>query len=691
MSDTEVQEEPIDTAPAEPRGSAAAGETQFNEDITVFLGNPLSHLDKGRVKAYAAQGRGKVQGNHFVYVCEDDLAPRTIKTSNYASIINPSLARLVATGAFYWPPAKGQRYGYVYENNLGRPLMHDDRRGGLGWKAEDVLASVVRPLVGVLMDMRDKDLVHGEIRPGNIFDGGQKKVERAILGECLCLPASAGLPALYETIERGMADPLARGIGSRQDDMYSLGVTLTVLLRSHDPMDGFSDREIVESKMDLGSYNALIGKDRFTGSILELLRGLLYDDAAQRWNLDDVVAWLDGRRLTPKQSAKKIKATRPIVFNGNKYLYPESLGFDLNLNPPEAVQIIDGGEMEQWLQRAIDDKILTSRVEKAVVMAEEGGRSGSYPERLATRLGIALHPDAPIRYKNISVFPEGVGKALAHAYVHKQNIQIFEELINQHFVVQWVDMLVNVMADSSALISRFDSCRHFLRQNQIGYGIERCIYFLSSETPCLSEKTKGYNVKNPEDLLMAFEGVSESPRRPALLFDRHIVAFLSVKDRKNIDPYMPDINGDKPYKRIMGELKTLATIQKRSRMQPFPGIAGWIADNLEPAYERFHDRELRKSLKQKVDKLVPGGDLAKIAALFDNPKVYEEDRREFRRAMHEYLTLERETKTLSLKLEHDPRFGQETGRQVAAFVSGLVSAIIIVITAFVVLTGKVGV
>lgn len=694
MSDKEVQEEPQNPAPpaadARPDG-AVSGETQFNDDITVFLGSPLPYLDKGSVRAYAAQGRGKALGNHVVYICEDDLTPRTIKAANYASIINPSLAKLVATGTFYWPPEKRQRYGFVYENNLGRPLMADDRRGGMGWKAEDVLFSVVRPLVSVLMDMRDKDLVHGEIRPGNIFDSNQKKLERVILGDCLCLPASAALPVLYEPIERGMCDPLAKGMGTLQDDMYSLGVTLTVLLRTHDPMDGFTSREIIENKMDQGSYNALIGKDRFTGSILELLRGLLYDDAAQRWNIDDVNAWLDGRRLTPKQSAKKIKATRPINFNGGKYLHPEALAHDLNNSPAETVQIIDDGEVDQWLQRAIDDKILSARVEKAITMSAEAGRSGAYPERLTTRLAIALHPDAPIRYKNLSVFPEGFGKALTHAYIHKQNIQMYEEIINQHFVVQWVDMLVNAVADSSSLISRFDSCRHFLRQAQIGNGIERCIYFLNPECLCLSDKLRGFNVRSPEDLMVAYEAISASPRRPALFFDRHIVAFLSVKDRKNIDPYMPDINGDKMYKKILGEMKTLATIQKRSRMQNFPGIAGWLADNLPPVYERFHDRELRAALKQKVDKLVSGGDLAKIAALFDNQKVHEEDRREFRRAMREYIELDKETRTLAVRLERDQHFGRETGRQVAAFVSGMVAAIIIIATAFVILTGKVGV
>lgn len=698
MSDTKVQEEPTekpaeDAAVSSPDNTVLAGmrgatTTQFNDDITIYIDQRLSQYDKGPIKAYAGSGKGKAPARVFVMVCEPDLVPRSSKTANYVSVINPDVTRLVATGPFYWPPEKRERYGFVYEDNLGHPIMKDSRHGGLAMKPEDVLGAVVRPIVSALMDFRDKDIVHGNINPGNMFDGGKKKLDRAMLGECLSAPASSMQPVLYETIERGMATPIARGIGGIQDDMYALGVSLAVMLRSHDPMEGMSDDKIIQQKMEHGSYNALIGKDRFTGSILELLRGLLYDDAVQRWNIDDVNAWLDGRRLSPKQSAKRLQATRPIMFNGQKYIYPEALARDLQKNPSDVVQMVEGGELDQWLQRAIDDAILTTRVEKAITLASDAGRSGAFSERLTTRLGIALHPDAPIRYKDLSVMPDGVGKALTQAYIKKANIQLYEDLVNQHFVVQWVDMLLNATVDSSSIISRFDSCRNFLRQAQVGYGIERCIYYLNPECPCLSDKLKDYYVRSPEDMMSAFEDMSSKATKPLMFFDRHIVAFLSVKDRKNIDPYLPEINNEQAHKKILGEIRTLATIQKRSRLGKFPGICNWIAESLGSVYERYHDRELRETLKSRIEKMKDGGDITKIAGLLDDNKTNENDRREYRRAMQEYYHLERESHILASKLEKDKTFGRETGRQASAFVSGVIAAIIIIITAFLTLTGK---
>ena len=659
----------------------------YNDDIIITPSRPLPSYDKGEIKAYAARGSAKVPRRLAALICDDQLTPRISKAANFASIINPSLVRLIASGPVDWGPDKRRHYAFIYEDNLGQPLMTNDTQGGLGWKPDNVLNTVVRPMLGTLLDLRNKDIVHGEIRLGNIFDGGVKDPDRVVLGECLSRPAS-GLPVLYETIERGMADPVGRGIGSFKDDLYSFGVCLAVLLRTNDPMKGMNAREIIEQKMEMGSYGALTGRDRFTGAILELLRGLLYDDPNQRWGLEDMQAWLDGRRLTPKQAAKKVKANRPIHFNGDKYMRPEELARDLSLNPSETVQLVDSGELDQWLERAVNDKPLTERVEKALNEAMGGeGRSAGYADRVTTCLAIAMHPDAPIRYKSVSVLPDGMGKALTRAFMLKKDIQVYQEIIQHYFIMQWVDVHTHASVDSGSLISKFDSCRAFLRQPAIGYGIERCIYYLNPECFCLSEKIERFYVRSPEDLMETFEKMSTLPDKPIRFFDRHIVAFLSVKDRKNIDPYSSEISADQPYKKILGELKTLATIQKRSRLDKYPGIAKWAAENLEPVYERLHDRELRVKTKARIEKTAVDGDLIKMAGIIDDAQLYEGDSQGFRRAMRYYYDLEEESRKLTIQLSRGDMYGRTLGRQISAVFSGIVAIIVILASAYMALNG----
>lgn len=692
MSDVTVQNEPEIKAESAPvvappspppvKGVALTGEVIFNESITIYAGNRLPQFDKGPIKAYTARGTDKAPSHLFALICEEHLTPRTLKAANYFSILNPSLVRLVASGVAEWPPAGKQKYCFIFENTLGNPLIKEDGRGGLGLKPELVLNAAIRPLIGVLADMRDKDLVHGNICVSNIYDGGSKSFERAILGECLSTPVSYLQPALYETIDRAMCSSIGRGMGTQQDDMYALGVSLAIMMRHSDPLEGLSDEEIIVRKMEDGSYASLLGRDRITGAILELMRGLLYDDENQRWTLDEVLVWLDGRRLSPKQASRRSKANRPVLLNGEKYIRPELLARDIVKNPSEAKQLIEEGELEQWLSRALEDKVATAHFEKALKMADEGGKGGDYNERLATRTAIALHPEGPLRYKNISVFPEGVGPALTESFIMKRDLQSYHDFFMNYFITQWVDAQSTAVPDVSNLVSRFDGARAFLRQKGLGGGLEKCIYSMNPEVHCLSEKVQKFHVRSPEELLRAYEKMSHLSGRPTLFFDRHIVAYLSVKDRKNIDPYLHDLNAPENYKRIIAEAKTLATIQKRSQMERFPGIAKWMVENMEPVYERFHDRDLRLDTKKKAERLIESGDLAKIVALFDDPAVYQGDNVEFRRSMRKFHDLEQETIEIDRALRDEATLGKDTGRQIAAVVAGVLAGIIIMVAAF---------
>ena len=236
--------------------------------------------------------------------------------------------------------------------------------------------------------------------------------------------------------------------------------------------------------------------------------------------------------------------------------------------------------------------------------------------------------------------------------------------------------------DVGNLITKFDSCRAFLRQNTMGYGIERCLYFLCPECQCISERLEGYYVRSPEDFMFALEGISDHPKRPELFIDRHIAAFLSIKDRRNIDPFFVELNAPEYYKKVLGNLKTVATIQKRSRMDKFPGIAHWVADILPPVYERYHDRELRAELRKRVDKLKKTGDLTKIIMLLDDNDMKQNDFLSFKKAMDEYRDITAEHDELKQKMEKPEVFGKETGQEVAAIVSGFLAGIIILIFAF---------
>lgn len=677
--------EPSKTAPAAPpNASAADGEvTRFKGEIDILYKMQLPHLDCGPAKAYSARS-SKAGGNntHFALISDPSLLPRQRAASKMAAIINPSLARLIGAGIVYWPPAGAQRYAFIYENTMGVPLVKPENKGGMGWKPERVIATVVKPMISVLLDLRDKDLVHGNIRAENMFVSGSAGNERVALGDCLSTPPGLLQPALYEPLERALADPLARGQGSFEDDLYAFGVTLCFMLRTRDPLEGLTEQQVIQQKMELGSYAALTGKERFSGGILELLRGLLYDDRAQRWTLDEIEAWDQGQRLSPKQTVRKIKAARPLHFNDERYFRPVQLAMDLTKNPTEAVQMIDSDTLGQWVARSLEDKEAAARLEVAIESAQENGRGPGYADRLLSRVSIALDPEAPVRYAGMRLHPEGLPYVLAETAVKKKNLSVLGDILSQTLIMYWLQNQTDVRLDIGGLIARYDGARSFLRQTQMGYGMERCIYSLCPEIHCLSEHLVKYMVLSPEDLMYALEDMSAQSGKPDLVVDRHISAFLSVRDRRMVDPFLTELNAPERYKKVMANIKVLATIQKRSRMDMFPGITQWMVGALDPVYERFHDRELREAIRRKVEKIKDSGDISKIVSLFDNVQTAQQDFNDFRKAMREYHELRDEHSLLEHKMNKTKSYGRDTGREVAAIVSGVLAGILILAFAF---------
>ncbi len=656
----------------------------LNEDVTILPAQPRSALNKKSVQVFAAQGDGRAPTNLLAYICDPALSPRTIKGSNYAAIHNPHMMRLIAAGSAIWESERKRKYCFVYEDTIAKPLLAEGARPVMGLKSETVINGVLKPMVGVFYDLQNTDIVHGAIHPGNMYGTlSGNTLEKFVLGECLSLPASYEIPALYETIERMMAQPAGRGTGTLQDDLYALGASLAVMMRYADPMDNLSLADMIRYKQEQGSFNAFFGKETVNGNHVDLIRGLLQDDPLLRWTLSDIENWLEGRRQSPKSGNRRKKAGRPLTLGNQKYFYPELLAYDLDKSGSEGVRLIDSGEFEQWVTRALEDTHVEARIEKLKHNVEDAGQKDTRDRRLLSSMAMALHPQAPLRYEGLSVMPQGFGAALSETVAHKGNIRPYLDLIQSRLVVQWLEIQEVGSLDISSIFSKFDSCRTFLNQANSGYGFERCLYTMDPECPCLSEKIAAYSARSPEDILMAFEEVTKGSSKPIRLFDRHVTAFLMSCDRKNIEPHLPEINAPNEHKKLIGELRTLATVQKRTRSAQTPHLAKWFASQADIFLSRIHDREERKKLSTALASAAESGDLTRILMLIDNPMVRMNDINNFRLAMQEYSVAEREGAILHRELESNPHFGRGTGRSTAAAISAIIAFLIIALTVFV--------
>jgi hypothetical protein len=648
----------------------------LGEQFEVFFDHPLPRYGFAGVKVYHARSTRGGTGC-LAYVCEHGMQPRLHVAEKYGGLQSLALARLLGRGAIKCPDHQ-ERYTFIYENNLGAPLVPMTGEPlAYGFKPDVVIDAVLKPLVSMLQEMHNADLAHGGLRVDNLFDAGVLPLQRVIVGDALTHIYLGSQPMIALPPHLSIAQSTGRGLGSPADDMYALGVICAILARSHDPMQGKTDDQIYMHKLDFGTFSTLIENERLPSNLLELLRGLLQDDADLRWGISDIFDWFEGKRTGHRQGNKKLKASRHIVLGSEKLLLPSMFAYFAARDVPGAVKLIESGEIKQWIRRSISDDKLDQRYDDALESGAEGAVGGSSrgPEWMVGRLCVAMEPTNPIFYKQLRLYPESFGPVLAELIINGQDVRPLVELINDQMVTYWMNMQPELPADFNMMINRFEQCQQFIKQKSTGYGIERCVYFLAPEIHCLSPALKNFIVHTPEQLLVALNTLAERSDRPERILDRHMVAFISVKDRKLVDRYLPDLATTDIHRQIAGTLGVLAAIQARGRMVPLPELTRWVCSWAQHTFERYHDRDIRTSLAKKIGELKDSGYLMKVMdTLFDHDR-QKRDQYDYRVAVQEYYQLSVERIQLGEAMKHQDRFGTQAGRDLGALIAGIAMAL----------------
>jgi len=199
----------------------------------------------------------------------------------------------------------------------------------------------------------------------------------------------------------------------------------------------------------------------------------------------------------------------------------------------------------------------------------------------------------------------------------------------------------------------------------------------------LSPVLKDYFIFTPEALLLALEVISRQEQRPSAVLDRHMTAFLSVREPRLIDQHLGHLGSPDKGKQMIGVLRALAAIQRRFATGPVPGVCNWLISMTPPLIELVHNRELRQDMTRQVNRMMGGGNLSALLEVLDDHLLIQDDMNRFDRARNEYKILVYEKSEIENYLRKRRNFGKETGRQVSMIFSSFLS--VAVITIYVVL------
>ena len=634
---------------------------------------PLPDLSTPSAEAFAAEDKRDPTRSLYALICKPELPPRTNVMRALKGVSSAGLQQLVEWGPMNWPPAGRQCMTVVYERPAGRRVMTNLRGEITRIDEYQINKKVIEPLTAALKELDGRGITHRAIRPTNLFflDGNG---ERVAFGDCVSAPPGFDQPVLFETVESGMCTPIARGGGIPGDDFYALGVTLALLVLGRNPMAGQSDDAILGAKIQMGSYNTLIGDERLPLALIELLRGLLCDDADQRWDVEDLDLWLSGRRMSPLQPRGEKRAARGFPFLGKEYFNGRELSQAMAKNWAQAIPPVVEGKLELWLRRAVEDKEKANVVAEVVRMALTTTDKKGSTDLMLCKILILLDQAAPIRYKGFNAMPDGFGVALAATVANRGDTRLLTEIISREVPKLWFELRGEYQPDNSLMEANFRELRNYLSNTGMGFGLERCLYEMNDALPCQSSLIGEEYVIEVKEVLPALNaGAAKRGDGKQPPIDRHIAAFLGARMRSDIDRNLASLAEPDAGVVMMATLNLYAVLQYRLGPESLPGLAGWMGSALAPIIANFHSREKRNALEKDLPKLVRKGSLVEMYHMLENAEERVKDEQEFNWAQAQFHAAEEEIKHIITETEERAVEADRIGRQTAA-VTGIIIA-----------------
>ncbi|MFK7866241.1 MAG: hypothetical protein AB8B77_02225 [Alphaproteobacteria bacterium] len=651
-----------------------------NDRYVIDDQRPMEQFHQLPALAYAVSRKNEEEVIGYALVCDPKAPPRRRMIAELQKLTNRSISIIYDQAVIDWPSEQRRCPAIIFEIPAGPKLFTTPQSVIKPLSEDHIINHFIQPNALMLQEMHENGQFHRMIRADNIFYEDTSLTE-IWLGECVSSPPGLAQPAIYEMLENCLATPAGRS-ADEHGDLYMLGVTLVALLTGKVPLNDLGDEEVTRLKMAKGSYAALIGSERISMAMMEPLRGLLNDIPEDRWDIETLIDWADGRRQTPKQPHKIMKATRPLRFAGKDYYTSMELAQAFQLYWDQAISMVRTNHPSHWIRRYLDDAELLEDYNIAA--------GGSYVhenldyDRALGRIIIAMHTAGPLRYREISVHITAITQFLAFYHKEPSTRELFKSFISSQ-IAQFQLGLPDMGARHFKEATKLERIKLYLSRTGIGQGIERVVYEFNPEFPCQSPLLERDFVIRTADLLPALDRVCGLENfKPQSLIDRDIAAFLVAKSPRNTletDLYALD-QGKNIIEERVTQVKILAHLQReQNNGTPFYNLSKTVSILLEPCVERFHNRQMRETILGRLKKVGRQGSLQSVIAAIDSKKEIELDESEFRTAQIDYSHTVYRLVLLLQDLINKGKIADRMGAQISSVISSATAVLIIIVAA----------
>jgi hypothetical protein len=655
------------------RSRASSGAVTLEDRYVIHPGQPAAEHATPQTPAFVAEDPMSAGEPRVALICDVDPVPRVEVMEKLKGLARPGLTQVTTFGPVDWPGAGSQRLAVVIHPAQGGRLVPLGAKKFAPMSSEALLETVVRPIVTGLTEMFHRNQTHRGIRPDNLFYSDSTHT-RIVLGQSVTAPAGYYQPPAFDPLECSTADPEGKGVGTRAEDMFSLGVTMLTLLSGRMPGADLDDEALFARRIEKGSLDAYVDPREIPRDLIDGLRGLMAEDPKERWTLEQFKSWMEGNRVTAPRERAVVRAHAGYDFAGKKWWTSPALALALTRRPDLGVKALRSGTVLDWMKKSLPDNTATDAL--ATVMAEFEMSGGESDGMLLAKASIAMDPSAPMRYGGFSVRLDGLGPALQSALRKPGGVQTIGDLLKANLPSYWLNSQPKHVNRGIGVTAHLEKLGRWVGDASPGSGIERCLYDLNPNLPCQSPLTSGRWVSEPSELLPAIDASASAGGLGRQPIDRHIAAFLASRshaDTTQLLGLMQPTSVDDHA--AMGTLRLLAELQSSYKSKPLPGLGNYCAELLRPVIDGFHHRKRRSKLMEAVMAVARSGNLSALLKLVDDADFKKIDRRGFDKAKETYVIAEAELGALERDAPRRIDAARRKGREAAALISSGLSVV----------------
>ncbi len=525
------------------------------------------------------------------------------------------------------------------------------------WPESELLEQVLRPAARALVRLQQRGVTHRAIRPGNVFQPAPGRP--VVLGAAWAAPPAAHQPAIAEPPYVAMCLPAGRGDGTIADDVYALGVLLLALALGQAPLADTDEMAVLTRKLEVGSYAALVGSERLPPAVADLLRGMLAEDPEHRPSpaLLTEPAAARTRRVAARPPHR---AQRPLQLGGQAVWNVRGLAHAVAIAPEAGLKAWRSGTIDVWLRRSLGDGGTAARLDEILHSGSRDDPNGE--EVLAMRVVAGLDPLAPLCWRGVALWPDGLGAALAAADTPELTDRS-SSLIQSEAISAWATARA-ARADPGMLRIEARQHRAWLTLRGPTGGLERLTYTLNPLLACASPLLAGTWVAHLADLAPALEQAAQKIDRNRLRpIDLHIRAFIAGRAERGMEGIVSALqtNGGP-----LSELMIFAQLATRYRIGPLPRLASWLAERPEELLATVRGKGRRERLAQHLKEVAGSGELAACLAVVQDPVERNADALEAQAAAAELAAINSELARLESAGEARSELAQRWGQELAA-------------------------